>query len=119
MNAKLSILFYGKKSKKTKEGLVPIYMRVTINRKRIELSTQRYVDPAKWSSLAGKVKGTAEEARSVNNYLDVLKARVYDHQVEILRSGEEFCFDSLKNKLLGTEEKTRTLLPVFENTTSK
>jgi integrase len=115
MNAKLFILFYVRKSKKTKEGLIPIYMRVTIDGKRIEVSTQRYVDPAKWSTQAGKVKGTTEEARSVNNCLDVLKAKVYDHQIEILRSGEELCFESLKNKLLGTEEKMRTLVAVFEN----
>ncbi|MDB5276627.1 MAG: hypothetical protein JWR61_1582 [Ferruginibacter sp.] len=31
MDTKLSILFYSKTSKKNKDGLVPIYLRVTIN----------------------------------------------------------------------------------------
>jgi len=37
MNEKLSILFYGKKAKATSDGLLPIYMRVTVDGKRIEV----------------------------------------------------------------------------------
>ena len=36
---KVSILFYAKKAKAASNGLVPIYNRITINGKRIELST--------------------------------------------------------------------------------
>lgn len=43
METKLSILFYSKTSKTTKDGLVPIYLRVTINGARFEQSTQRYI----------------------------------------------------------------------------
>jgi hypothetical protein len=42
MNAKLSILFYAKRAKTTSDGLVPIYIRVTVDGVRIELSTNRY-----------------------------------------------------------------------------
>lgn len=49
MNAKLSILFYAKRAKTATEGFVPIYIRVTINGERIELSTNRYTLPEKWS----------------------------------------------------------------------
>ena len=42
MNAKLSILFYAKRAKTTTDSLVPIYIRVTVDGERIELSTKRY-----------------------------------------------------------------------------
>jgi hypothetical protein len=45
METKLSILFYSKTSKTTKDGMVPIYLRVTINGARFEQSTQRYILP--------------------------------------------------------------------------
>ena len=56
METKLSILFYSKTAKTTKDGLMPIYLRVTINGKRFEQSTQRYVLSAKWSAAAGNAK---------------------------------------------------------------
>ena len=39
MKTKVSILFYAKRAKASVNGLVPIYTRITINGKRIELST--------------------------------------------------------------------------------
>ena len=42
MNAKLSILFYAKRAKTTTDGLVPIYIRVTVDGERIEFSTKRF-----------------------------------------------------------------------------
>ena len=43
MDTKLSILFYSKTFKQTKEGLIPIYLRVTINGERFKQSTPRYI----------------------------------------------------------------------------
>jgi site-specific recombinase XerD len=114
MNAHLSILFYGKTSKKTASGLLPIYMRVTINGKRIEISSQRYIDPKKWSSSQGKMKGNTEEARSVNSYFEILKAKVYDHQRDLLYAGKNVTYEAMKEKLLLKENKKRMLIPIFE-----
>lgn len=115
MNTTLSILFYGKKAKITRNNLLPIYLRVTINGERIELSTQRYVHQDKWSVETGRVKGNSEEARSVNSYLDILKAKVYDSQRDIIHAGEEVTAATMRSKLLGEEEKKRMLIPIFEN----
>ena len=73
MQSKMSILFYAKRAKATTEGLVPIYLRVTIDGQRIEISTKRYVDGTKWSTESGKMKGNSDEARSLNSHLDILK----------------------------------------------
>ena len=43
METKLSILFYSKTSKTNKGGLIPIYLRVTIDGARFEQTTQRYI----------------------------------------------------------------------------
>jgi len=76
MNAKLSILFYAKRSKTNTEGLVPIYLRVTIDGERIELTTKRFIHPDKWSVEGNRVKGTSAEAKATNTYLDTLKGKV-------------------------------------------
>ena len=105
MSTQLSVLFYAKKAKATTDGLVPIYLRVTINGARFEISTRRYVDQAKWSSEGNKVKGNSEEARATNSFLDFLKSKVYAYQLELTRDGQELTLDAFKNKWLGITVK--------------
>jgi site-specific recombinase XerD len=119
MQTKISILFYAKRAKSTSDGLVPIYLRVTVNGQRIEQSTKRYVEPIKWSSEQGKMKGNSEEARALNTYLDILKAKVYDIQKEIIHDGEVANFENIRNKLLGLETRKRMLVPIFEDHNKK
>lgn len=114
METRLSILFYGKTTKKTADDLVPLYLRVTIGGQRFEVSTQRYVERSKWSTEAGKMKGNSEEAKRINTYLDTLKGKVYTYQKEILQNGEPLTLEGFKAKWLGLTNKVRMLREVFE-----
>ena len=115
MKHKMSILFYVKSSKASKNGLLPIYQRITINGSRIELSTSRTVEKAKWNTAAGKVKGNSEEARLINSHLDLLKHNVYETEKWLLNNGHEINAQTLKNKLTGIDENQRMLLVIFED----
>ena len=100
MESRLSIFFYAKKTKKsrkTETNKLVIYLRATINGKRFEVSTNRSVERAKWSSAAGKMKGNSEEVRSINQHLDMVRQRVYDYQKIILREGDHFTKETLRN----------------------
>ena len=87
MNTTLSILFYTKKAKTNSDGLVPVYIRVTISGQRFEISTRRYVEISQWSVGAGRVKPLikTEEAKTLNAFLDSLKNRVYEFQRQIVQ----------------------------------
>ena len=115
MKHKMSILFYVKSSKASKNGLLPIYQRITINGIRIELSTSRYVEKSKWNTAAGKIKGNSEEARLINSHLDILKNKVYETEKWMIHNEQEINALNFKKKLLGIEEKQRMLLIIFEN----
>lgn len=114
METRMSILFYGKRAKMTKEGLVPIYLRVTVNGKRFETSTNRYIPENKWSVEAGRVKGNSEESRNINTYLDSLRSKVYSYQQELIGEGAVVSVDSFREKWLGQNAKSVTLLEVFQ-----
>ena len=75
MKHKISTLFYAKAAKTSKNGLLPIYQRITVNGERIEMSTSKFIEKAKWNTSAGKIKGSSEEARLINSYLDILKQK--------------------------------------------
>jgi hypothetical protein len=72
MENNISILFYARVARKTKNNLVPVYVRITVNGERLEHTTKRYVEVSKWSTKAGKIKGTNAEARAVNSFLDAI-----------------------------------------------
>jgi site-specific recombinase XerD len=111
----MSILFYLKSAKASKKGLYPIYQRITINGIRIELSTSKFVDKAKWNKEAGRIKGNSEEARLINSYLDILKNKAYETEKWMVNNDEEINAQTFKNKLLGIEENQRKLLIIFED----
>lgn len=119
MKAKVSILFYAKRAKTNVNGLVPIYSRITVNGKRIELTTGRFVELSKWSADAGKMKGTTDEARSINNQLDILKMKIIDAQMELVHKNIPVTSESLKLKLLGSNERARMLVPIFQDHNNK
>lgn len=115
----MSILFYLKRTKVNAAGSCPIYTRVTIAGKRLEFSTTKFVDPSKWSLEGSKVKGTGEEARSINNHLDLLKNQVVESESRLFRRGAGINVIALKNELLGIDTAKRMLIPIFEDHNNK
>ncbi len=115
METKMSILFYGKTAKTTTEGKVPIYMRVTIDGGRWELSTSNYVEASRWVPGVGKMKGNSEEARTINTHLDLLKQKAYGYRQEITSVGQPFTINTFKHKWLGLGESKRTLMEVIRD----
>lgn len=119
MKAKVSILFYAKRAKTNVNGLVPIYSRITVSGKRIELTTGRFVELSKWSADAGKMKGTTDEARSINNQLDILKMKIIEAQMELVHKNIPVTAETLKSKLTGSTERARMLVPIFQDHNNK
>lgn len=103
-----------KKSKLRKDGKAPIYLRVTINSQRLELSTKWFIEPLKWDSIRQEVKGRSEEAKTVNNYLSELKTKVQREFNLLTQEQEHIQIIELKNALEGKRKKSKTLIEVFE-----
>jgi site-specific recombinase XerD len=119
MKTKVSILFYAKRAKANANGLVPIYTRITINGKRIELSSNRFVEISKWSTQSGKMKGNSEEARSINSHLDMLRIQIIDMQMELVHKKIPVTAETLKSKILGVDERERMIIPIYQNHNDK
>ena len=72
-----SFIFYIKRSKVDKLGRANIYLRITVNGKRAEMSISRKVDINKWITTAGRMKGSSAEAHQLNKYLDSISNKIY------------------------------------------
>ncbi len=119
MKTKITLHFYAKSTKANAAGLLPIYVRLTVDGKRLEFSTKKFVETSKWSSELSKMKGTTEEARSINSYLDLMKTKVFNAQMELMHRNENLTIENFKEKLLGTEQRQRMLIPIFQDHNNK
>ncbi|KIA95165.1 recombinase [Pedobacter kyungheensis] len=114
MKINLSLLFYLKKRKSYKNGPVDIYMRVTVNGKRSEITTGRSCEPEKWSISAGRSSGKTEDSRTLNAYLNDLKTKIYEIHRQLIQKDEEITADIIRDRFLGKEETPITLVSVFQ-----
>lgn len=87
IRSSFSILFFIRESKVRKNGNAPIEVTVTVNGERCSFSTGKQVSIEKWDKTKQQVKGKDEEAKSLNNYLKAVKAKLYQKEADLLDKG--------------------------------
>lgn len=97
-----------------KHGKAAIACRITVNGRRVEISTKKSIDPIKWSTETGRAKGNSEESRLINQSIDIISNEIMRHHNNMLMSGKPIDAQSLKNTYLGVNEKKYTLLESFD-----
>lgn len=115
MKENVTLHFYLRSKKATASGLLPLYVRLTVNGERLEFSSKRFIEKAKWSEELSKMKGNTDEARSINNYLDSLKAQIFTIQMTLNHKQEILSIENFRKHLLGTGDRKRMLLPIYKD----
>ncbi len=116
LTKRFSLLFRLRKPSKYSKGNMHVYMRITIDSDRIELSTNREFDPARWNSKIGRPTGTKEDAKALNAYLEMMQVKVYEAHREILASSQIPTVAKIKNILQGRDAvPCRLLLETFQD----
>jgi len=113
MKRNFSLLFFLKKGKTDQEGNSSIYMRITIEKKRVDLATGKQCADTDWFN--GKIVGSSAHAKSINLYLRQLESKVHESHRNLLMIGEDVTAKTLANDFLGKGTKVRKLTDVFED----
>jgi site-specific recombinase XerD len=110
-----------KKTKILADGTAPIYIRLTIEKDRIEFTTRRYIVPDRWNAKSQKMIGSNEEAKSFNSCLKALEQQVYEAHRLLVSNQLPITVQILKDKILGEEKAPEviTIIPVFEEHNKK
>ncbi|MDF9796229.1 hypothetical protein OKW21_001492 [Catalinimonas alkaloidigena] len=69
-NKTFGISFFVKKYQKDKNNQVSIYVRISVDAKRLDMSMQRKIASDRWDDVRGMTRGSKEEIKRLNNYLD-------------------------------------------------
>lgn len=112
---RLTINFLVKKARQKSNGEIPVYVRITLKAKRIELSTGIYCLPEKWDEAGQQIRGRNEAARILNNRLDKIQNEIQDHYNQLKSSGNDFDVSTIKKKLLNVGDGSDDgILKVFD-----
>lgn len=110
-----AILFYARNDKINKNGEVPIYLRITIDKVKAEYSTGERIAPNIWNE--GRIKGNSGSAKRVKETIEILRARVmeirrtYDSANESLTA--RYIVDMLNGKIT-TKAQSKSVMEVFK-----
>ena len=78
----------------------PIFLRITVDSKRAELSLKRKIKSTDWCPISNKVIGNGQHIDEINYHLDDLKVRIRRIQAEYVSQGQPYSAVTIKNKLL-------------------
>jgi hypothetical protein len=116
MTKSFALLFQMKRTKALPNGNAPIYLRITIDSERVEIATKRNANPDKWNTVAQKVLGNTDEAKSVNSHLKTVEQKAYEVYREMIERNIPITAQTFKDRMNGIEEEVvcRMLIPIFE-----
>lgn len=109
MSEKCTFSFYVNKFKKEKNGKLPIYMRLTSNRKKKELDTGYYSSLGDWN----EGKGRSKASTIINDGLASLESRFYFRVTEFKKDGDKVNLDILKDYVNNSEVKSTPSLSSY------
>lgn len=102
------------RSNKSKDGLHPIYARISVNGRRVEVSLKRFIHPDNWNDTKGSAKGKSDEIRSLNTYLEQVRSQLTECYQELSLKKKMVTAEAIKNLFCGVEEKEHSLMAVFD-----
>jgi len=114
------ISFFIKKYKASK-GQAPIYVRITVNGKSIDLSVKRKVAIENWDAGKCQAKGNRSEAKELNDYLGSIQSRLYECRGELEREKKFLTAKAIKSRYTGEDQQSMTLMQLvnYHNTEMK
>ncbi|MFA5973270.1 MAG: site-specific integrase [Lentimicrobiaceae bacterium] len=112
--ATFNVLYYINRGKKLKNGTVPIYARITVNKQRSEFAISRFVEADEWNVEIDRVMSTSKSAKEINSYLDLIKSNLLLKKREMEEMGRSINAHDLKNIHLGIDTEDKTILMIFQ-----
>ena len=101
LNNTFGVTFYLRRYKINLDGTIPIYLRITVNGKRLEISVKRTVIDKNWNAGKGMAKGSREEFVKLNNYLERLRSSVVECYQELHLQKKLITVEIIKEKVMG------------------
>lgn len=114
VNEDLSILFWLKREKATKEGLVPIYVRVTVKGDRDNFSSGKKIHPDFWDEETGTALSGCPDGKMINSYITKTKAELERHYNQLAGVNKKIKAAMIKEAYMPKQILQKTLMQAFK-----
>lgn len=114
INENVSLLVMLERSRLTTDGKAPIFVRLTVDGKRAEMSLGQKVHLKNWNQDIGYVRGTSIEARLINNAIDAATLKIRQLYDQLCVNEPYVTADMVKQAYRGKREKEKTLMEVMD-----
>ena len=101
-----AISFVLKRNKAKDTENIPIYVRLIINKHRLEISTKRSIEPIHWDSKKQEAKKSYYSYKELNEHLLVIRNKLYACQTELLQTNKIITAQRIKDLYLGNTQQT-------------
>ncbi|WP_372642243.1 site-specific integrase [Ancylomarina sp.] len=112
MRQTTSILFFARKTTKLKNGESPIFIRITVDGQRLDISLKRSIDSKFWDSNKGKCKGNSIKAKENNRYIHFMDEKLLKI-INDLEIQEDLNCKNVKASL-NQENDDRSIISIFQ-----
>lgn len=97
-------------SAKEKNNLSPVYARITVDKKRAEISLKRSISVTFWDAKTKRSKSRTEEGKALNIYLDRVYANLLECHKQLLEESKFITAQAIKARYLGEDDQHKTLM---------
>lgn len=100
-----SILFW-KYASRAVNNQTNIYLRLTLNGQRVNVSLKRKVDTTSWNPKTQRANGTSKVSKALNLYLNDVQTKIYRIYEQLKSEEIPFTSQTIKDKFLGESRKS-------------
>jgi len=108
-----SVMFFFRRTNLRKNQEAPVFLRITVNGVRADISIQLTVPPDQWNPARGRARQTTQLGKDLNEYLDQIRQRVYQCRHDMKFRNKTITAGSIKDEYLYDRVKEiHTLLEI-------
>tara|TARA_R110002033_G_scaffold15675_1_gene44038 strand:+ start:13374 stop:14660 length:1287 start_codon:yes stop_codon:yes gene_type:complete len=104
-----SVHFWLKKSAIKKDGTLPIYVRITVDGQRADLSAKRSIDENKWCETSRRIIPKFSGAKAINDYLSDIYSKLVACHKQLSDDGDVISAQAIKLRYLGKDKPVVTI----------
>ncbi|HAL82234.1 MAG TPA: integrase [Mucilaginibacter sp.] len=114
-------VYFTIKNDKETDGKAPLYACVTVNKEKCFIALKQNIEVSIWDFGKGAAKGTKNESKELNAYLDDVRLVLGNHYKDLQLKGKMITVKSIKSLYLGEKDEVYTLTTLFgyHNETAK
>ncbi len=109
-----NLIFFIRKSRSEKNTNSLIYLRITINGSRAQMSISRTIPLNRWNSSKGRAKGTSKESKEINDHIEKLTYNLNKIHQKFMDNAQLITPNKMIRALNGVDHSDRKALEIFK-----